>query len=188
MFRTLLAATSLFALGASARETCGVLTGTVSDPSGATVPNAKIAAANSQVNTSVEGTVTAEGTPLTIGNVYFNGNLRELAMAIDGQTLGVRGTTNTTDNVFQTDIRTLPSRSSALRGQPISLLDLPLIKNFQFTERVYLQFRGEAINALNRAHFSGPVLNPRDTNFGRVTNSNLITLPREFQLGLRLVF
>jgi hypothetical protein len=32
------------------------------------------------------------------------------------------------------------------------------------------------------------VLNPRDANFGRVTSTATNALPREFQLGLRLVF
>jgi len=68
------------------------------------------------------------------------------------------------------------------------LLDLSVIKNFEFTETVRLQFRAEAINAANRVHFNGPNLNPRDANFGRVTDTRSPTLPREFQLGLRLVF
>jgi hypothetical protein len=86
------------------------------------------------------------------------------------------------------NIRTLSSRTSAWRNMGITMLDLSVIKNFNFTERVRLQFRTEAINALNRAHFNAPVLNPRDANFGRVTNTDSPTNPREFQLGLRLVF
>jgi hypothetical protein len=163
------------------------------------------------------------GLPLTLGNIYFNGNLSDLDPVIRSSTIGALGTTNVLDNVFRTDlrntgfyftdeavrtngqidynkqrndprinlsnnIRTLPSRVSNFRNQPISLLDLSIIKNFEFSERVRLQFRAEAINSLNRAHFFGPVLNPRDVNFGRVTNTDSPTLPREFQLGLRLVF
>jgi hypothetical protein len=163
------------------------------------------------------------GTPLTIGNIFFNGNLRELNLNVSTSTMGGIGTTNINDNTFGVDIRSLgfyfqddavrtngqldfekqrndarinlsnnlrilPSRSGALRNQPIILTDFSLIKNFTITERSYLQFRAEAINAFNRTHINGPVLNPRDTNFGRVTNTNLVTLPREYQLGLRLVF
>ncbi len=163
------------------------------------------------------------GRPLTLGNVYFNGNMSDLQMAIKSSTIGALGTTNILDNTFQTNIqttgfyfqddtvktngqldytkqrndtriqlaqnlRTLPTRYSNLRDDDISLLDLSLIKNFAFTDRVYLQFRVEAINALNKALFNGPNINPRDTNFGRVTNTDLPALPREFQLGLRLVF
>lgn len=86
------------------------------------------------------------------------------------------------------NIRTLPSRVPNFRQQGITLLDFSIIKNFYFREQIYLQFRGEAINALNKAHFAAPVLDPRDSNFGRVTNTASPTLPREFQLGLRLVF
>lgn len=86
------------------------------------------------------------------------------------------------------NLRYLPSRATNFRDQPIMLLDLSVIKNFEFTETVKLQFRAEAINAPNRAHFFGPNLNPRDAAFGRVTNTDSPTLPREFQLGLRLVF
>jgi hypothetical protein len=163
------------------------------------------------------------GNPLSLGNVYFNGNISSLKTVINSKTIGAAGTSNVNDNVFGIDlresgfyftddavrtngqldytkqrndtriniannIRTLPSRYSNLRTQPIQLLDVSLIKNFAFTERVKLQFRAEAINATNRFHFAGPVLNPRDTNFGRVTSTDPIAQPREYQLGLRLVF
>ncbi len=163
------------------------------------------------------------GLPLTLGNIYFNGNLSDLNPVIRSSTIGVLGSSNIEDNVFRTNIqstgfyftddavrsggqldytkqrndrriqlaqniRTLPSRVSNFRNQGITLLDFSLIKNFDFGERTKLQFRAEAINALNKAHFSGPVLNPRDANFGRVTSTSSPTLPREYQLGLRLVF
>jgi hypothetical protein len=163
------------------------------------------------------------GTPLTIPNVYYSGDLSRLKPKINSKTIGALGTNNILDNVFGIDIResgfyftddavrtngeldytkqrndtrinladnlrTLPSRASNLRNMPIHLLDLSVIKNFSITEQIRLQFRAEAINALNRFHFNGPVLNSRDTNFGRVTNTNTVTLPREYQLGLRLVF
>lgn len=163
------------------------------------------------------------GFPLTIGNVYFQGDLSRLRPKISSRTIGALGTTNILDNVFGIDIResgfyftddavrtagaldytkqrndpriqlsnnirTLPSRVSNFRGDDISLLDLSIIKNITITERVRLQFRAEALNACNTPHFSGPNLNPRDPNFGRVTSTSSPTLPREFQLGLRLLY
>lgn len=163
------------------------------------------------------------GLPLTLGNIYFSGNLSDLKPVIRSDTIGVIGSSNIQDNVFRTNIqntgfyfqddavrtngqldyskqrndprinlsqniRTLPSRVSNFRQQGITLLDLSVIKRFDLGERIQLQFRAETINALNKAHFSGPVLNPRDSNFGRVTSTSSPTLPREFQLGLRLVF
>jgi hypothetical protein len=44
------------------------------------------------------------------------------------------------------------------------------------------------INAFNTWIFQAPDLNPRNTTFGRVANTGQIALPREYQLGLRLVF
>ncbi len=163
------------------------------------------------------------GAPLTLGNIYYNGNLSELKATIKGSTIGALGTTNTLDNVFGIDltksgfyfqddavktngvldpvkqrndprinlsynVRTLPSRVSNLRNQGISLFDASLLKNFPIGERFKLQFRVEAINAFNRAHFAGPNLDPRSANLGRVTNTDLQTLPAEYQLGLRLMF
>jgi hypothetical protein len=163
------------------------------------------------------------GRPLTLGNVYYNGNLSDLNMTINSNTIGVLGSSNITDNVFLTNIqntgfyfqdaavqtngqldpakqrndlriqlgdnlRTLPSRAANFREMPIILMDLSVIKNFEITESVKMQFRAEAINAPNRVHFFGPNLNPRDVAFGRVTNTDTPTLPREFQLGLRLTF
>jgi hypothetical protein len=163
------------------------------------------------------------GRPMTLGNIYYSGNLSDLSPTVKSSTIGVLGSTNILDNVFLTNIqntgyyftddavktngqldytkqrndtrinlsqniRNLPSRTSNYRNQGITVFDLSVIKNFTITEAVKLQFRAEAINALNKAHFFDPVLNPRDSNFGRVTNTDSPTLPREFQLGLRLVF
>jgi hypothetical protein len=86
------------------------------------------------------------------------------------------------------NIRTLPTRVGNLRGQPINLFDLSMIKNFAFTETVKLQLRIEALNAFNHWHFNAPDLNPRNTTFGRVNNSSQVHLPREYQLGLKLMF
>ena len=61
------------------------------------------------------------------------------------------------------NIRTLPSRSPNLRNQAINVLDFSVLKNFALTERAKLQFRVELLTTLN-------------------------VLPREFQLGLKLLF
>jgi hypothetical protein len=86
------------------------------------------------------------------------------------------------------NIRTLPSRVGNLRNQAQTLTDLSVIKNFAFTENVKLQLRVEMINVFNNWIFQAPDLNPRNTTFGRVANTAQIALPREYQLGLRLVF
>ncbi|MFN0119462.1 MAG: TonB-dependent receptor domain-containing protein [Blastocatellia bacterium] len=163
------------------------------------------------------------GRPIDLGNIYFNGDIGALDIEVASKTIGAIGTSNITDNVFQTsltglgfyfqdatvqtsgaldytkqrndarinlanNIRTLPTRVSNLRNQPISLLDLSMIKNFAFTERVKLQLRIESLNAVNRWHYNPPDLNPRNATFGRVNNSSQVHLPREYQIGLKLMF
>jgi hypothetical protein len=86
------------------------------------------------------------------------------------------------------NIRTLPSEFSGLRNQPTNTVDLSILKNFAFGEKVKLQFRAEALNAANHTIFSGPDLNPLNATFGQVTSSSLNMLPREYQLGLKLLF
>ncbi|HET8548287.1 MAG TPA: hypothetical protein VFL57_09800, partial [Bryobacteraceae bacterium] len=70
---------------------------------------------------------------------------------------------------------------------------LSLFKNFEITERVKLEARGEAFDALNHVNYNNPgstfVPNAQGVNssaqFGRITSS----LPaRRIQLGLRLTF
>ncbi len=68
------------------------------------------------------------------------------------------------------------------------LVDLSVIKNFAFTETGKLQLRVEALNAFNHWRFNGPDVNPRNATFGRVTNSSQVHLPREYQIGLKLLF
>lgn len=155
------------------------------------------------------------GTPLTLGNSYFNGDLRDLDLQVNSSRIGAIGTSNVSDNVFGTNIndtgfytlpngtivpfndsrlelaqniRTLPSRSGNLRNQAINQFDFSVLKNFAFTENVRLQLRGEIINAFNKAQFFGPNLDPRTNTFGRVTNTDVNVLPRELQLGIKLIF
>ena len=48
--------------------------------------------------------------------------------------------------------------------------DLSVIKAARLHERVTLQFRGEFLNALNHAMFSGPNTSPTSSSFGMVTS------------------
>jgi hypothetical protein len=155
------------------------------------------------------------GRPLTLGNVYYNGDLSKLKTDIrsanfprfPGETRTVFDTSGFyfNDAAVQTNgvvdpvkqrndiriqlganIRTLPSRFSGLRGDALNLWDLSVSKNFAFTERIKLQLRGEFLNAFNTVNFNNPDLNPRNTTFGQITGQN--NLPRDVQLGLKLVF
>jgi hypothetical protein len=85
-------------------------------------------------------------------------------------------------------LRNVPSTLPKLRNQPFKSVNLSMSKNFNFGERKRLQFRAEALNALNYVYFGGIVLADGETNvnFGRVANQR--NLPRDIQLGLKFTF
>jgi hypothetical protein len=64
--------------------------------------------------------------------------------------------------------------------------DASLLKNFNFTERTYLQFRFEAFNAANHPNWGNPNNNLSSPAFGRI-NGTRGTM-RELQFGLKLYF
>jgi hypothetical protein len=64
--------------------------------------------------------------------------------------------------------------------------DFSAIRNFYFTESVFLQLKAEFLNAFNRHIFSIPNANPNDANFGVVNGT--INSPRVVQFTLRMSF
>jgi hypothetical protein len=64
-------------------------------------------------------------------------------------------------------------------------MDLSLVRNFTFRERVRLQFRAEMFNATNHTNFGFPGLIMDGSGFGAIATAQD---PRESQLALKLVF
>ena len=64
-------------------------------------------------------------------------------------------------------------------------VDFSLLKNFNFTEETFVQFRGEVFNAFNHANFGLPGHSLGGPGFGVVSSA---TDARVIQLGLRVVF
>jgi hypothetical protein len=97
------------------------------------------------------------------------------------------GSPNTTTNTQPSNnIRTFRSQFSNLRNDALNDWDASVLKNFDFTEHTFFQFRLEAFNVNNRPVFSGPNLSPTSGSFGQIggtQNSN-----RVVQLGGRIVF
>lgn len=85
--------------------------------------------------------------------------------------------------------RTLPQTMSWVRQDGFNNLDASILKNFNFTERTYLQLRFETFNTLNHPVFSAPnVSSATASNFGEITAVPSTSAPRQVQLGARLVF
>jgi hypothetical protein len=65
-------------------------------------------------------------------------------------------------------------------------LDISVMKEFRAGDRVRIQYRFDAFNALNRAQFGAPNLSPTSSAFGTITSQ--ANVPRVLQQGLRVVF
>jgi hypothetical protein len=63
--------------------------------------------------------------------------------------------------------------------------DASLLKNFNFTERTYLQFRFESFNFTNTPAFGNPNTSVGSVNVGQITTAGD---PRRIQFALKYVF
>src|SRR5262249_44930513 len=66
--------------------------------------------------------------------------------------------------------------------------DLSFLKNFQFTERMSMQFRTDFINAFNNVQLAAPntTFAPSPSTFGLVNTS--MQTPRNIQFALKFFF
>jgi hypothetical protein len=113
----------------------------------------------------------------------FNNSVSSTSTTIPQQGLGGNPLYNTQP---VNHIRTFPSQYANLRNDAINQWDASILKNFNFTEHSFFQFRLESFNVNNRPVFSGPNLSPTSGSFGQITgtqNSN-----RVVQIGARIVF
>jgi hypothetical protein len=68
-------------------------------------------------------------------------------------------------------------------------LDASILKNFDLVEGASLQLRFETFNTLNHPVFASPnVTSATAANFGYLTAVIANSLPRQVQLGARVVF
>ena len=91
-------------------------------------------------------------------------------------------------NNFNTGLRNVPTTLDGMRNQPFLNVNLSISKSFKFTEKTRLQFRAEAINAVNHPYFGNGIgLDPNNPGaFGLVTTQR--NNPRDIQLGVKFVF
>ncbi|HEV2761392.1 MAG TPA: carboxypeptidase-like regulatory domain-containing protein, partial [Pyrinomonadaceae bacterium] len=137
------------------------------------------------------------GEPLLLGeNFFYAGDVRALSSRVgqydeQGRRYGVDIPAFNTAGFIElptSGLRNVPSTLPKLRNQPYKSVNLSMSKNFRFGERMRLQFRAEALNALNYVYFGGINLadGESNVNFGRVANQR--NLPRDIQLGARFTF
>jgi hypothetical protein len=79
----------------------------------------------------------------------------------------------------------------SLRGPGYFNLDMSVFRTFPVWERVKLQFRGEALNALNHPNFGNPDSGVTDSNFGIISTTNpgsRLIAERYLRFGLKFLF
>jgi outer membrane receptor protein involved in Fe transport len=116
------------------------------------------------------------GGTVTAGNYYFNPADFSIArlLALDG----IPGN-QITHPTYGTDPR------NSLRGPGRTNFDLALSKHFRVTERLDVEFRGDAFNLFNHTEFLNPDTIPTDSTFGQISNTYA---PRILQLAVHLAF
>lgn len=130
------------------------------------------------------------GTALGFGDAILLGTLKDVALPRGERTVSRWFNTS----VFETNagrqlgrhLRTMSSQFSGIRGDHYNYWDLALMKNTNLTERVKLELRCEALNAMNTPSFALPNTNPAATAFGTITQEKLV--PRRIQLTMRVKF
>lgn len=142
------------------------------------------------------------GEPLVLQNAFYSGDINQLENRIgqrdeQGRRYGVdipafdtSGFISFGNNYVissQNSLRVLPYTLDKFRNQPFQKFDVGLTKNFRINERMKLQVRVEAINALNWVYLgNGLQLGVTNSAFGRVGGQR--NLPRDIQIGGRFTF
>jgi len=130
------------------------------------------------------------GAPLTFGSnlIYFGGPLANNPHPgnLDAPMFDVTRFNTNSAQQLGSNINTFGTRYGNLRQDGADNVDMSMIKNTAITERVKLQFRFEAFNALNRPEFDAPSLTVTSSGFGKITTQP--NLPRGIQMALRLAW
>ena len=128
------------------------------------------------------------------GNLLFTGNLDDIAVdhpSLERWFNTEAGFNKVSAQQLGSNVRTFPFRIDSVRSDPVSNADLSVIKNVGFSGPHRLQFRFEAINALNHAQFPAPAGNslaPANASFGQVVTSAQQNYPRRVQIMLKYLF
>jgi hypothetical protein len=127
------------------------------------------------------------GAPLSWGNViYLGGPLNYQPRNLTAAFNTAQFDTVSADQPNSYNYRTFPTSFNNLRSDATNNADISVAKSFHFGERVKLQYRFEAYNALNRPQFAAPNLSPTSKAFATITSQANVS--RVIQMGLRLTF
>ncbi len=131
------------------------------------------------------------GAPIGFGNVLYRGALSDLVLPYGDRRVEQWFRTDQFERrntaQLESNIRTFPLRLTGLRADGWNTWDLALFKEYRFTERVKLQLRAEAVDALNHAMFAAPNNGPVNTAFGTVAGT-IWTEQRKITIAAKLAW
>jgi hypothetical protein len=126
------------------------------------------------------------GALLDWGNIFFTGDLKNIAKKNPEIALNRDGTIDSSKTWFNIDAgferdaarqpaafqkRSFPFRIDGVRGTPMSLVNANVARNFKLGSRRQLQFRVDIQNLFDSVQWGNPNLDPTSTNFGRITTA-----------------
>lgn len=132
------------------------------------------------------------GDALGFGNAIFRGDLHDIPLPLEERSAErwfntEAGFEKDTRKQLASNIRTLSSRFTGIRGDGINNFDLSLFKNFRISEKFKAQFRMETFNTLNHIQFGNPNTTPTSTALGTVTAEKGHG-QRQVTFSLKLIF
>lgn len=129
------------------------------------------------------------GPPLSFGNALLVSGVNDIANG-QGESLdrwfNVDAFNRNSPEQLASNLRTLSTRFSGVRAPGVQSWDISAIKNFRVHEKWRIQFRAEALNALNHSNLNPPNTDPTSTLFGKVTSTP--GYPRFIHFGLKVNF
>ena len=139
------------------------------------------------------------GFPLAWNNAIYYGDPKDIVKPIADRTpnsfFNIAGFETASAKQLQTtQLRTWPLRFAQLRRQRQNNVDLALIKDTRISEGKNIQFRAEALNAMNHPYFVSPNMtittaqSAGGTGFGQINASTQDNYARRLQLTLRFTF
>ncbi len=133
------------------------------------------------------------GAPINFGNIIFTGNINNIKLPSDQQTVQrwfntEAGFERNASLQLASNVRTFPLRFGFIRADNIHNYDLSIIKNTRIKERLNVQFKGEFLNAMNHPLFPAPNTTPSVVAFGQAIAATQANYPRRVQLNIKFLF
>jgi hypothetical protein len=130
------------------------------------------------------------------GNLIFTGDFEDIALPAGERTVARwfntdAGFNKVTAQQLGSNVRTFPMRFDSVRTDDVNNLDLSVIKNASVGKGRTLQFRLDALNALNHPLFppvSGNGLSPTAVQFGSIVASTQQNYARRTQVTIKFLF